>query len=114
MSSHAKIPGKWKNVLRNDDNNDELFQFLGQECVLKTPETRSSYTAYRAMSLALEMVRILKDFNHAYSHEEADTRMRLPVKYTMNCGLKSLVIRTFGTYMVVLAVAHFQGLPNIT
>ena len=33
VSSQATFPGNWKNVLRNDDNNDELFMFLGQECV---------------------------------------------------------------------------------
>ena len=27
--------GTAKNLLRNDDNKDELFQFLGQECVSK-------------------------------------------------------------------------------
>ena len=31
VSSHAKLPGNWKNVLRNDDYKDELFQFLGEE-----------------------------------------------------------------------------------
>ena len=35
MSSYAKLPGNWKNFLRNDDNKDELFQFQGQECVSK-------------------------------------------------------------------------------
>ena len=35
VSRHAKLPGKWKNVSRNDDNKDELFQFLGQERVSK-------------------------------------------------------------------------------
>ena len=33
--------------------------------------------------------------------------------YTMNCGFKSVIIRTVDTDVVVLAVAHFQGLPNI-
>ena len=33
VSSHVKLPGNWKNVLRNDDNKDELFLFLGQGCV---------------------------------------------------------------------------------
>ena len=33
MSSHAKLPWNWKNVLRNDDYKDELFQFLRQVCV---------------------------------------------------------------------------------
>ena len=47
------------------------------------------------------------------SHEEADTRMLLHVKDAMNCGFKSVMIRTVDTDVVVLAVAHFQGLPTI-
>ena len=31
----------------------------------------------------------------------------------MNCGLKSVTIRTVGTYVVVVAVAHFSGFTNI-
>ena len=45
--------------------------------------------------------------------EEADTLMLLYVKDTMNCGFKSVMIRTVGTDVAVLAVAHFHGLPNI-
>ena len=35
VSGHATLPGNWTNFLRNDDNKDELVQFLGQECVSK-------------------------------------------------------------------------------
>ena len=76
------------NFLRSDDNEDELFLFLGKECQNT-------------------------DGLQPCSHEEADTRMLLHVKDAMNCGLKSVTIRTVGTDVVVLAVAHFQGLPNI-
>ena len=47
------------------------------------------------------------------SHEEADTRMLLHVKDAMNCGFKSVMIRTVDTDVVVLAVSHFQDLSNI-
>ena len=47
------------------------------------------------------------------SHEEADTRMLLHVKDAMNCGFKSVMIRTVDTDVVVLAVTHFQDLSNI-
>ena len=52
------------------------------------------------------MVRTQSDFNHAHteSHTPEDP---------MNCGLKTATIRTVDTDVVVLAVAHFQGLPNI-
>ena len=46
-------------------------------------------------------------------HEEPDTRMLLHIKDAMNCGFKSAMIRTVDTYVVVLPVTHFQGLPNI-
>ena len=35
------------------------------------------------------------------------------IKDTMNSGFKSVMIRTVDTYVVVLAGAHFQGLPNM-
>ena len=38
--------------------------------------------------------------------------MLLRVKDAMNCGFKSLMIRTVDTDVVALAVAHYQGLPN--
>ena len=47
------------------------------------------------------------------SQEEADTRMLLHVKDAMNCGFKSVMVRTVGTDVAVLAVAHFHGVPNI-
>ena len=72
MSSHAKLPGNWKNVLRNDDNKDELFQFLGEVLSVLpwTHETRSSYPPYWTVSLALEMVRIQTDFKHAHTKSQ--------------------------------------------
>ena len=48
------------------------------------------------------------------SHEEAYIRMLLHVKDPMNCGLKSVTIRTVGTDVVVVAVAHFQGLQTLS
>ena len=74
---------------------------------------RTTYPPYWTVSLALEMVATQTDFNHACSTEEADTRMLLHVKEAMNCGCKSLMIRTVDTDVVVLDIAHFQGLPNI-
>ena len=73
------------NFLRNDDKRmDELFLFLGQECQNT-------------------------DGLQPCSHEEAYIRMLLHVKDSMNCGLKSVTIRTVVTDVVVVAVAHFQG-----
>ena len=112
VSSHAKLPGNWKNFLRNDDNKDELFQSLGHECVSKDTGDKV------IVSTLLDSVVSSRDGQNTdglqpCSHEEADTRMLLHVKDAMNCGFKLVMIRTVDTDVVVLAVAHFQGLPNI-
>ena len=59
------------------------------------------------------MVRTQTNFNHACSYEEADIRMLLHVEDAMNCSFKWVRIRTVGTDVGLLAIAHFQGLPNI-
>lgn len=112
VSKNTKLPGNWKNFLRNDDNKDELFQFLGQECI-------SNDTGDKIIISTLldSVISSRGDQNtdglQPCSHEEADTRMLLHVKDAMNCGYKSVMIRTVDTDVVVLAVAHFQDLPNI-
>ena len=45
VSSHVKLPGNWKNVLRNDDNKDELFLFLGQTDFNNHAYTKKPWTA---------------------------------------------------------------------
>ena len=47
------------------------------------------------------------------SHEDADKPMLLYVKDAMKCRFKSVMIRTVHTDIIVLDVAHFQGLLNI-
>ena len=43
-------------------------------------------------------------------HPDASSCQR---RHGMNCGFKSVMLRRVGTNVVVLAIAHFQGLPNI-
>ena len=107
MSSHAKLPGNWKNVLRNDDDKDELFKFLGEECA--SMDTLDKVI----VSTLLDSVVSSRDGQNTVglqpcSHEEADTQMLVHVKDT-----KSVMIRTVDTDIVVLTVAYFKGLPNL-
>ena len=78
-----------------------------------TLETSSSYRPHWTVSLALEMGRTQTDFQQPCLHEETDTRMLIHFKYAMNCDLQFVKIITVDTDVVVLAIAHFQGLPNI-
>ena len=112
MSRHAKLPGNWKKVIRNDDNKDELFQLLGQERVSKnTGHTVIVFTVWDGVASSRDGQNT--DGLQTCSHEEADTRMLLHINYTTNSGFKTIMIRTVDTDVVMLAVAHFQGLPNL-
>ena len=105
MSRHAKLSENWKNVLRTDDNKDELFQFLGQARVSKnTGHTVIVFTL-------LDGVVSSRDGQNtnglqACSNEETDTRMLLHLKDTINSSFKTVMIRTVDTDIDVLAVAH--------
>ena len=109
MSRHAKLPGNWKNVIRNDDNKDELFQLLGQERVSKnTGHTVIVFTVWDGVASSTDGQNT--DGLQTCSHEEADTRM---LKDTTNSGFKTVMIRPVDTDVVMLVVAHFQGLHNV-
>ena len=74
MSSQAKLPGNWKNVLRNGDNKDELFQLLGQESISKDTGDKV------IVSTILDGIVSSRDGQNTdglqpRTHEEADTRM---------------------------------------
>ena len=90
------------NFIRNDDNKDKSVFHRTQETGHHIHHI-GYCSRYGQNTVGLQ----------SCSHEEADTRMPIHVKYPMNCGLKTVPIRTVGTYVVVLAVANFQGLPNI-
>ena len=90
---------------------DGLFQFLGQECVSKDTGDKV------IVSTIVDYVVSYRDGQNTdgfepFSHEEADTRMVLHVKYAMNRCFKA-VMRAVDIHVIVLAVAHFQGLHNI-
>ena len=112
MSPHAKLPGNWKEVSRNDDNTDELFPFLGQERVSKnTGHTVIVFTLLDGVVSSRDGQNT--DGLQTCSHEEADTRMLLHIKNTMNFGVKMVMIRTVDTDVVVLAVARGATLDGI-
>jgi len=97
--------------LRNDDNKDELFQFLANASVSQdTGDKVILSTIYKSVVSSNPAVN--SDDLQPCSHEEAD-RILLHVKDAMNSGYKDAIIRTVDTDVVVLAVAYIQDLENI-
>jgi len=100
---NVKLPSYWKNFLRNDDNKDELFQFLANASVSQdTGNKVILLTIHKSVVSSNPVVNL--DGLLPCSHEEADTRILLCVKDAMNYGYKDAIIRTVDTDVVVLAV----------
>jgi len=104
---NVKLPSNWKNFLRNDDNKDELFQFLANASVTQGTDDKVILSTIHKSVVSSNPVLNLDDLQPC-SHEEADTRILLHVKDAMNSGYKHSIIRTVDTDVVVLAVAYFQ------
>jgi len=107
VSASAKLPRNWADFLHCADNKTELFRFL----------------SISAMSVSVEVGKqlFITDGEHVFhnsvspeldpcSQEEADTRMMVHVAHAANAGYSSIMIRTVGTDVVVLAVSSFQQL----
>lgn len=96
----------------NDENKEELFQFLGKQLASKDTGDKIIIS-----TLSEAVVTSVMDHNtdglQPCSHEEADTRIFLRVKDAMNSGFKTVMIRTVDTDVVVLAVANFQDFENL-
>ena len=107
-SSHGKLPGNWKHFLRNVGN-----KYGSRAGVCFQARRRQCHSTHHIGLCVSYIDRQNTDVFQPCAHEETDTRMILHVKDATNCGFKSVMIRTVDTDVVMLNVAHFQGLPNI-
>jgi len=84
---NVKLPSNWKNFLQNDDNEDELFQFLGTASVAQdTGDKVILSTAHESVVSSNPDLNL--DQLQPCSRKEADTRILLHVQHAMNSGYK--------------------------
>lgn len=106
VTPRTKVPGNWKSFLRNDQNKEELFQYLSDVAV-KAPITgREIYVTSGASVLSSDPnadANILSPCNH----KEADTRVILHAVDAARKWACKILIRTVDTDVVVLAIAYF-------
>jgi hypothetical protein len=102
----AAIPLNWKSFLRSDENKKELFQYLAEKAAsLKVTNVDIISTVdIDVISSSL----IDKEGLAPCNHEEADTRMLVHAKHASKNSLKKIMIRTFDTDVVVLAIAYLR------
>ena len=112
VSQNVKLPGNWKNFLRNDNNKDELFQFLANECVANDTENKVIVSTLNE-SVVSSSPELQTERLQPCTQEEADSRILLHVQDAVLSGFKTVMIRTVDTDVVVLAVASFGDICNL-
>ena len=98
---NVKLSSYWKNVLRNDDNKDELFQFLANVSASQDTGDRVILSTIHKSVVSLNSV-VKLDGLQPCSYKEADTRILLHVNDAINYEYKDTIIRTVDTDVVVL------------
>ena len=108
MCDNATIPVNWKSFLRSDENKDDLFSLFGRkrDCITASWGQIITTSGADVLSSSLVETEGLTSCNH----EEADTRIFIPVKHASARGLKKVLIRMVDTDVVVLVIANASKL----
>ena len=110
VGSLVPLPGDWANFLHDDVNKEEFFAFLSTEVIQSLKgcwyDVFATFGEKCLKSNPFSQVTLLKDCNH----KEADTRVMVHVKATVEDGCSEVTIRTVDTDMVCLAIHVYQDL----
>ena len=110
VTSRCKVPSNWRNLLRDNDNKTDLFNFLTDKIeqmpspnmviVTKEENVLSNHT------ISLEGV-------SPCSHEEADTRIFVHARHAAPDGSKSMLVKASDTDILVIAISTMPTLQAI-
>ena len=112
----AKLPKKWKDFLRVDENKQELFSFLSEQIVtLAAVDGKEIYATHGESVVCLVAAADLTGLapcSHAdltglapCSHEDAESCIFVHVANAVNKGCNKAAVRTVDTDIVAIAVA---------
>ncbi len=128
VSGNAKFPSKFQDFLRDSNNKKELFEFLTQKVLdCDYPPDKQVYIT-SGNSILFSIVYI---FNFAVvfvgssvhckgacvpmpssDHEEADTRMCLHIKDSLEKGARVVSVQTVDTDVIIIIAATFHQLQS--
>ena len=105
VSGQTKLPGNWADFLRDATNKKELFTFLTSKVAKSTfPPNKAVYvTSGESVVSVGQTNSMMPDCNH----EEADTRVVVHVLHALEQGMKSIVVRTVDTDVIVILAGFF-------
>ena len=107
VSGQAKLPGNWKDFLRDNDNKKELFQYLTSkvsDMVCPAEKVVFVTNGSSVIRVSADLYQPMSDCNH----EEADTRIVVHVLHALNHGCVSVSVRTVDTDVIVILLGSFH------
>ena len=106
----GKIPSKWQNFLRENDNKAELFNFLADKISgMATPNVVIVTKEEDAISNStIDLAGVAP-----CSHEEADTRIFVHARHAAEAGSKVIMVKANDTDILVIAISVLQALQNL-
>ncbi|KAK3915994.1 Putative aryl-alcohol dehydrogenase AAD10 [Frankliniella fusca] len=109
LPTKGKLPSKWDDYLKHDQNKEELFSYLSTKLSQKAGDRH--FVTNRGVEIlsSHQGATLLSGFEGL---EEADGRLLLHSMDMVSAGLKSIVIRSSDTDVVVLAVSHFPAMRD--
>ena len=109
----AKIPipkgVEWQKFLKDNQNKDELFQFIGQELQRSTVESTYHLLTTKADIVLSNKATDISALSPC-QQEEADTRMMLHLRHAAMQGHTKAIVRTVDSDVVVLTINIFHEL----
>ena len=110
VSGQTQIPGNWMDFLRDTKNKKELFAFLTSKVAgIIWPPDKSVYITSGQYVESMNSSRPML----ACNHEEADTRIVVHVMHALEQGMKSVLVRTVDTDVIVILVGVCAMLATI-
>ena len=94
--------------MRNDDNKNELFAFLADECTKIAVEDGKLVISTNGTDIMDTGEVQNRNSIAPCSHEEADTRLILHAAHVGKSEMKKVMIKTVDTDVVVLAISFFS------
>ena len=109
----AKIPipkgVEWQTFLKDNQNKDELFQFIGQELQRSTVESIYYFLTAKADIVLSNKATDIAALSPC-QQEGADTRMMLHLRHAAMQGHTKAYVRTLDSDVVVLTINIFHEL----
>jgi len=110
VSGQTKLPGNWADFLHDPINKKELFSFLTSKVVKYTfPPNKAVYvTSGESVVSEGQTSSMMLDCNH----EVADTRVVVPILHALKQGIKSIVVCTVDTDVIIILAGVFFELTG--